>query len=79
MKRKQGNNSDRRAELAEMGLEASRATLAAGVAVLQGQYGWTDDMSAIWSLRTAILLNEHLGIGTDELKDMLAELIDERT
>jgi hypothetical protein len=56
---------------------ATQATLAAGAKVLQDDYGWTDEMSGMWILKAAILLNKNLQVDTSGLEEQLAEMVDE--
>ena len=50
-------------------------TLAAGVKVLQDDFDMSDGDSGAWALKTAILLNEHLGIDSTDLHKMLGEFL----
>ena len=50
-------------------------TLATGVKVLQDDFDMSDGDSGAWALKTAILLNEHLGIDSTGLHELLSDLV----
>ena len=50
-------------------------TLAAGVKVLQDDFDMSDGDSGAWALKTGILINEHLGIDSTELHEMLGKFL----